>query len=63
MEVNGAIEMFSSANAKNGVTYINYVGNADCKTFKAITEINPGVTAKWCIDHVKKRMSFPLQFQ
>lgn len=43
MEVDGATEMFPRANEKNGVTYINYVGDGDCKTFKAIVEINPSV--------------------
>lgn len=61
MEVDGAIEMFSRANEKNGVTYINYVGDGDCKTFKAIVEINPSVHKKECIDHVQKRMGTRLR--
>lgn len=56
MEVDAATEMFSRANEKNDVNYINYIGDGDCKTFKAILEQNPTVKKKECIDHVQKRM-------
>lgn len=61
MEVDGATEMFSRANEKNEVTYVNYIGDRDCKTFKAIVEKNPGVHKKECIDHVQKRMGSRLR--
>jgi len=38
MEVDAATKMFARADEKNGVSYINYVGDGDCKTFKAIVE-------------------------
>jgi len=56
MEVDGARQMFSRANEKNGVSYKNYIGDGDCKTFKIIVEENPQVHKKECIDHVQKRL-------
>lgn len=61
MEVDAATEMFARADEKNGVSYINYVGDGDCKTFKAIVEQNPNVKKKECIDHVQKRMGTRLR--
>lgn len=61
MEVDGAVELFARSNEKNGVTYSNYVGDGDCKTYKAIVENNPGVTKKECIDHIQKRMGTRLR--
>jgi len=61
MEVDAATKMFARADEKNGVSYINYVGDGDCKTFKAIVEQNPNVKKKECIDHVQKRMGTRLR--
>jgi len=61
MEIDGAREMFSRANEKNGITYSNYIGDGDCKTFKAVVEQNPSVYKEKCIDHVQKRMGSRLQ--
>jgi len=61
MEVDSATAMFARAQEINDVKYINYVGDGDCKTFKAILENNPDVTKKECIDHVQKRMGSRLR--
>lgn len=61
MEVNSATQMFARAEEKNDVKYINYVGDGDSKTFKAIVEQNPHVLKKECIDHTQKRMGTRLR--
>lgn len=61
MEVDSATEMFARSQEINEVKYINYVGDGDSKTFKAILEKNPDVLKKECIDHTQKRMGTRLR--
>lgn len=37
------------------VTYLNYIGDGDCNTFKTIVEKNQNVLKKECIDPMQKR--------
>ena len=41
MEVLSMVEMFSKSEDKFGVKYLNYIGDGDAKTFKAIVDIQP----------------------
>lgn len=65
MEVDAICEMFMRSEEKYSVQYVNYVGDGDSKTFKAILECHPykdvQVTKKECIGHVQKRMGSRLR--
>lgn len=41
MEVDAIKEMFSASEEKFGVRYLNYIGDGDSKTYKAILDLNP----------------------
>lgn len=66
MEVDAIKEMFSASEEKFGVRYLNYIGDGDSKTYKAILDLNPYgddflVTKSECVNHVKKRMGTRLR--
>ncbi|XP_043258074.1 uncharacterized protein LOC122400607 [Colletes gigas] len=66
MEVDAAVEMFFRSVEKYGVKYTRYIGDGDCKTYKAIVDACPYgedtiVEKKECIGHVAKRMGARLR--
>lgn len=66
MEVDAVIEMFLRSVEKYGVKYTRYIGDGDCKTYKAIVDACPYgkdtiVQKKGCIGHVAKRMGTRLR--
>lgn len=66
MEVDSIKEMFSASERKYGVRYMNYIGDGDSKTFKAILDLNPYgdehvVVKSECVNHVEKRMGTRLR--
>lgn len=62
MEVDGIREMFLRSEDLHNVRYINYIGDGDSKTYKAIVDSVPyPVTKKECINHVQKRMGARLR--
>lgn len=65
MEVDAILEMFGRSEEKYGVRYINYVGDGDTKTFKAILDASPyedvEVKKSECVGHVEKRMGSRLR--
>ena len=61
MEVDAVTEMFSRSLGKYGVSYTNYIGDGDSKTFGSIVSSNPygsshPIKKRECIGHVQKRM-------
>ncbi|EFN61450.1 hypothetical protein EAG_00479, partial [Camponotus floridanus] len=65
MEVDAVLEMFGRSEEKYGVRYVNYVGDGDTKTFKAILDANPyentEIKKSECVGHVEKRMGSRLR--
>lgn len=66
MEVDSVQEMFLRSREKFGVTYINYIGDGDSTTYKAILDLNPygndtPVVKSECVQHVEKRMGTRLR--
>ncbi|XP_032688817.1 uncharacterized protein LOC116852487 [Odontomachus brunneus] len=66
MEVDGVVEIFARSETLHKVKYINYIGDGDTKTFKALLDSKPygdelPITKKECIGHVKKRMDSRLR--
>lgn len=66
MEVDAVTEMFLRSEEKFGVKYVNYIGDGDSKTYKAILNVNPygeetPVVKSECVGHVEKRMWSRLQ--
>ncbi|XP_076673205.1 uncharacterized protein LOC143371648 [Andrena cerasifolii] len=66
MEVISMVEMFSRSEEKFGVKYLNYIGDGDAKTFKAIVDMQPygddfDVKKSECVGHVEKRMGSRLR--
>lgn len=61
MEVDSVIEMFSRANERNEVDYINYVGDGDSKTFKGIVEQYPAVKKKNALIMFKNEWAVDLE--
>lgn len=66
MEVDAVKEMFSWSEETFGVKYMNYIGDGDSKTYKAILELNPydedfPVVKSECVDYVEKRMGTRLR--
>lgn len=65
MEVDAVKEMFARSEEQLGVKYVNYIGDGDTKTFKAILDFDPysnvTVQKKECVGHVQKRMGTQLR--
>lgn len=65
MEVDAAVEMFGRSEEKNGVKYVQYIGDGDSKTFKGVLDTNPYnddpvVVKKECVGHIQKYMGLRL---
>ncbi|EFN88028.1 hypothetical protein EAI_10463, partial [Harpegnathos saltator] len=61
IEVDAVQEMFLRSKEKFGVTYVNYIGDCDSKTYKVILDLNPygddvPVLKNECAGYVEKRM-------
>lgn len=66
MEVDAIKIMFSRSEEKFGARYVNYIGDGDSKTYKAIQDLNPygdecPVLKNECVGHVEKRMGTRLR--
>ncbi|XP_028046899.2 uncharacterized protein LOC114254550 [Monomorium pharaonis] len=66
MEVDAIKEMFLASEEKYGVRYLNYIGDGDSKTFKAILDLNPygdefPVVKSECVNHIEKRLGTRLR--
>ena len=62
MEVDGIQEMFERSEDFHDVQYINYIGDGNTRTYKAIVEtMTHEVTKKECINHIQKRMGARLR--
>jgi len=66
MEVDAVKEMFSASEEKFGVRFVNYIGDGDSKTFKALLDLNPygdehPIKKSECVNHVEKRMGTRLR--
>lgn len=66
MEVEAMKEMFGRSIERYSVRYTNYIGDGDCKTHKAIVDMQPygkdiTVTKFEDIGHVHKRMGSRLR--
>lgn len=66
MEPAGAIAIFSRSLNKYGVRYINYLGDGDTKSYKAVSEHKPygediKINKMECLNHVAKRMGARLR--
>lgn len=66
MEVDGIKEMFCRSITKFKCKYMQYIGDGDSKTYKAVLDANPygsdfQVEKKECVGHVEKRMGTRLR--
>ena len=64
MEVAAAMAIFHRSIQERGVRYINYLGDGDCKSFKAVLDSKPydvAIKKLECVGHVKKRMGTRLR--
>lgn len=65
MESQTMIEIFQRSESLYGVKYINYIGDGDSSTYKAICNSKPygdvDIIKKECIGHVQKRMGTRLR--
>lgn len=61
MEVEGMKKIFSRSVEKHKLRYINYIGDGDTKSYKAVSDGQPygpevQIIKKECVGHVQKRM-------
>lgn len=66
MEVEGMKKIFSRSERKHGARYVNYIGDGDTKSFKAVSEVAPygpnkTITKIECVGHIQKRMGTHLR--
>ncbi|KAG8235747.1 hypothetical protein J437_LFUL016162 [Ladona fulva] len=66
IEVNAIVEMFSRSEERYGITYVNYIGDGDSKTYKGVLDVKPygdgfAINKRKCIGHVQKRMGMHLR--
>lgn len=66
MEVQGMKKIFLRSEQKHGVRYINFIGDGDAKTFKAVSDVKPyglnvSITKLECVGHIQKRMGTRLR--
>ena len=64
MEVHAIVEIFKRSQEFYNTKYINYIGDGDSKTYKAVLDANPydiPVNKKECVGHVQKRIGTALR--
>ena len=55
METEGAVRIFNYSIEKNGLRYVNYIGDGDPSAFKKVHE-NNSVEKLECVGHIQKRV-------
>lgn len=65
MEVDGMVRIFKRSENDRGVKYINYIGDGDARTYKAVCDSSPygavEIRKIECVAHVQKRMGSRLR--
>ena len=66
MEAAGMVDIFSRSLEKHKVRYVNYVGDGDTRSYKAVSNSEPygpdmPITKLECVGHVQKRMGYQLK--